>query len=213
MCIRDSPGPDYFYKVVAVDRRGNVSEPVTVKATTRPLKVVTRRLRAVDGRLTAGLKKGRSIDVDYVAFPQGAPAEDQKLSLTFDVPAAGDYYLWCEYSPRHTKGRWLRFDLDGREFGRWATHQPWRLRRNRPIKPGTERWFVQRVVAGKGRYARNPTDRVHLDAGKHVLEVVFDGTNAGRTPWVSTFWVTNDASFVPKGYSPQFRFNRLRRQR
>jgi len=189
-----------------------MSEPATIKATTAPLAVVTTELEATDGETTGGLTKDKSFDVKYVAFPKGASLENQKLDLAFDL-ASDDYYLWCEYSPRHTKGRQMVLQLDGQEFGYWTTHQPWRLNRDREIRPGEERWLVERVVAAKDRWGRNPRDKATLKAGKHMLTVIFPGEKAGQTPWISKFLLTNDASFRAPGYSPQFRFNTLRRQK
>jgi len=204
------PDTTHVYKVVAVDRRGQASEPATLAAKTAPLDVVTREIAASQAKLTGGLtrRKAGGLDVEYVAHLKGP--EDQKAGFAFDVPADGDYYLWMEYSPQDGRDRTILLELDGAEHGRWTVEQPTRM--GRMTRPGQERWFVHRIVAGKGRYRNNPKDCATLKAGDHTLTVVFEGAQAGKSPWVSKVWVTNDASFVPEHYSPQVRLNRLRRQ-
>ena len=204
------PNTTYVYKVVAVDRRGQASEAAMVTAKTAALDVVTCETPAAQATITAGLTRGKAagLDVEYVAHLAGK--EDQRASFAFDVPTEGNYYLWMEYSPQDGRERTVLLELDGREHGRWTVEQPTRM--GRMTKPGKERWFVHRIVAGKGRWQRNPADFATLAAGKHTLTVVFQGAKAGKSPWVSKVWATNDASFVPRGYSPQVRLNRLRRQ-
>jgi hypothetical protein len=208
-------GATYCYKVVAVDRRGQSSAPAALEAKTQPMTVVTKELAVADAKVTEKLTRGKAegLEIAYVAHLAGTV--DQRCAFEFDVPQAGDYYLWAEYSPRSASARVLAFELDGAEFGNWTTHQAGRLGQDpkQPIAPGKERWLVERVVAGKGRYQNKPSDFVTLAAGRHALAVVFAGANAGKTPWLSKLWLSNDASFVPPGYSPQFRFNNLRRQK
>jgi len=205
------PNTVYYYKVVAVDRRGQTSKPALIAAKTKPMDVVTVELPVEKAKLSRGLERGkaRGINVPYVAHKKGK--DEEKATFTFDVPTDGTYYLWMKYSPQDGRYRQIRLDLDGVEHGTFVGEQPTRM--GRMTKPGRERWFVHRVLAGKGRYRRNPTDVAKLAAGAHTLAVAFDAKYAGKSPWISKLWVTNDASFVPEGYSPQVRFNRRRRQR
>ncbi|MEI6846397.1 MAG: hypothetical protein WCK36_05040, partial [Candidatus Firestonebacteria bacterium] len=73
------------------------------------------------------------------------------------------------------------------------------------IKPGGERWFVERIAGARG-------DSEQLKAGKHILTLSFDSQKAGLTPLISKVWISNDPSYLAPGYNCQERFNDLRRQ-
>ncbi|MHC4715473.1 MAG: fibronectin type III domain-containing protein [Planctomycetota bacterium] len=192
-------GRELYYKVVAVNRRGQASEPAAVKARTRAMDVFTAELPAAKARIAEGIRRGKDVDVEYVAGPDDGQAA---ATFEFEVPADGAYYLWAEYGARYGKGTKLPVRLDDRD-GLWTTHQPTRMGRDTPGR--RPRWFVHRMSASK-RYRR--VDLRTLTRGKHALTF----TLSQRLPWISKVWVTNDPSYVPPGFSAQARLNRDRRQ-
>ncbi|KPJ55255.1 MAG: hypothetical protein AMS16_04325 [Planctomycetes bacterium DG_58] len=186
------PDTTYTYKVVAVNKRWMDSPPAAISAKTKPLDVVTRELAATAATATDGMQKTR----DYVEYP-GKEAGEQSLMFEFDVPADGTYYVWMKYTPSFNQ-RWA-WDSIGVS---WDDGKPEdyrtrpRLARGQK-KPG--RWFIDRLDQGK------------LAAGKHVLKLVFakkDDIRTGMGQRIARVWVTNDASFVPPGYTAQVMFEK-----
>jgi|GEM_PF-3183997 len=203
------PDTKYYYKVTAIDKRGNESEPVLLEAKTLPLKIFKTEIPAEKAVLAPELRKGKSLEVSYVEFPLSTSTSfsTSKPSLTFEfeVPEEGRYYFWGEFSPRNTGGRRVDFFVDGKSMGTWNTREPFRLGKNNEIKPGGERWFVERIAGARG-------DSEQLKAGKHILTLSFDSQKAGLTPLISKVWISNDPSYLAPGYNCQERFNDLRRQ-
>ena len=187
------PGTTYHYKVVAVDQRWAESQPAEIRAKTQPLEVVTKHIPVTQATASAGLKQAG----DYVEYP-GKAAGEQSLTFDFDLPADGTYYLWMKYTP--TFNQEYRYDnigliLDGAKMERYGPHPrpPRGWKEGRPL-----RWFVEHLAESRS-----------LKAGKHSVKLLFQEKDGIRTLMgqrIAGIWVTNDASFVPPGYTCQVMF-------
>ena len=180
-------GARFFYKVVAVDRRGKMSEPAAISARTRAMDVFSIELPAVKARLGAGLKREKDLDVAYVGG-RGS------LTFEFEVPARGIYYLWAEYGARKAKGCTMPLFLDGQSLGTWESREPFRMSRDLPAKAGKVRWFVDRITTNN----RKSPQAIEMRQGQHLLTISLQEVS----PWISKLWVTNDPSLVPPGFMP-----------
>jgi hypothetical protein len=195
-------GGKFYYKVVAVNRRGQMSEPALIEAQTAARQAYTQQLPAANATCGAGIAMGKDQEISYAAFKN---ASAPTVSFDFTVPADGDYYLWMDYGVRFAKDRVLPLQLDGKDFGTWEAREPSRMGRDLEPQEGTIRWFADRMWIRQGWTSK---DKVQLKAGQHTLTVRL----AEKSPWLNKLIVTDDPSLVPQGYSAQVRFNRLRRQ-
>jgi hypothetical protein len=193
------PDTTYHYKVVVVDKLGNESEPAVVEAKTKALGVLTKALPATAAKATAGLTEGTMSGAEYVEYP-GKDAGEQSLTFNLDLPADGTYYVWMKYTPTFNQ-RWawdsMGVSWDGGKVESYLT-------RPRPprgqARAKDRRWFVERLASEKA-----------VKAGKHAITLSFkDGdvlhTRMGQR--IAKLWVSNDASFVPPGYTAQVMFSK-----
>ena len=103
-------GTKYHYKVCAVDRRGNRSEPSAelVAETTKaaPFVAVRKSLGPVRPGLPPKTSKSRKRLETMGAFAVRAHrlTKSTALSVDLDVPADGDYVLWVKYALIKRKG-------------------------------------------------------------------------------------------------------------
>jgi hypothetical protein len=195
-------GAKFYYKVVAVNRRGQPSAPALFEAQTVARDVYTQEIPAAQATLGAGAAVSKDQDISYAGFKDGSAPT---VSFDFTVPADGDYFLWMDYGMRFAKDRVVKLQLDGKDFATWEGRQPTRMDRDPEANEPKVRWFVDRMWLKQGW---NYRDHLALKAGKHMLTA----TLGEKSPWLSKLIVTDDPSLVPPGYSAQVRFNRLRRQ-
>jgi hypothetical protein len=195
-------GGKFYYKVIALNRRGQPSSPALLEAQTVARDVYTQEIPADKATLGAGAALGKDQDIAYAGFKS---ASAPTVSFDFTVPADGDYFLWMDYGMRFAKDRVVKLQLDGKDFATWEGRQPTRMDRDPEGNEPRVRWFVDRMWIKQGW---NYSDRLPLKAGKHTLTA----TLGEKSPWLSKLIVTDDPSLVPPGYSAQVRFNRLRRQ-
>jgi len=102
-----------------------------------------------------------------------------------------------KYTPTFNQ-RWaydcIGVSWDGGKVAPYST----RPRAPRGQRGGNKRWFVERLA-----------DRRPLKAGKHSVKLIFRDSEGLRTRMgqrVVGLWLSNDASFVPPGYTPQVMF-------
>lgn len=177
------PGTAYVYHVVAVDSRGNGSEPVSVTATTEAEPVQTISVEGQEGEGTA-------------AFP-------------FDVKAEATFMLWVRYRPAYVVAKQLRVGvgIDGRKVGSWSLRAPYRPMGWTLAKKGKGRElvFVDKVVAdGK--------DVFRLAPGRHTVVFTLDPKLGQDRHVFEQLAASNDHSYRPAGYDPRADFKKERRR-
>lgn len=193
-----SPGTRYHYKVVVVDKMGNESKPASVETNTKRIEGVTKALPATAAKATPGLKRSTMSGAEYIEYP-GKDAGAQSLTFNFALPADGTYYVWMKYAPTFNRqGAYdsIGVSWDGRKVAPYRT----RPRAPRGQRRGNKRWFVERLASRK-----------QFKAGKHSVKLIFRNSGKLRTQMgrrVAGLWVSNDASFVPPGYTPQVMFSK-----
>ena len=182
-------GRKYVYKVVAIDKQGGRSAPATLSAETTALKTFVKALAATDASATDGIAKADAF-VEYA----GAKSGKQSLAFEFEVPTDGQYYVWMKSTP--TFNSRYAYDsiglaVDDDKAAQFRT-------RPRATRGKLDRWFCERIFTGR-----------EFKGGKHKLTLQFGKDGAYNTTMgqrVATIWVTNDASFVPPGYTAQVMF-------
>jgi hypothetical protein len=191
------PAAAHFYKVVAIDRFGNESAPVSVETKTAELVPFTAKIAAVAPENGKFMNGKDASGVQYVEYP-GPDAGEQSLKFDFETPADGAYYVWLQYTPTFDKPAEydnMGFLLDGGKLRTMST----RPRAPRGQK-GPGRWFVERLASEE-----------KLAAGRHAVTLVLrnkDGVRMSMGRRLAAMWVTNDASFVPPGYTAQVMFDK-----
>ncbi|OGF57707.1 MAG: hypothetical protein A2497_05080 [Candidatus Firestonebacteria bacterium RifOxyC12_full_39_7] len=203
----------YCYKVVAVDKRGNMSDPVTLEVKTSGLEIVTKDIESGKAKLSSSLKTGTTEGVNFVEFPKDAVSGNQSLTFDLDIIKDGSYYFWIENSPRQIGARTVKVLADGKDVGYWSAREPLRLGSAAEVKLEDARWFVERLSIAPNIWGNGVwKSYLNFNTGKHTLTIEFDEKKAGLTPLISKIWYSNDASFIPPGYNVQARFNKLKRQ-
>ena len=218
-----APGTNYFYKVVAVNRRGLMSAPAVITVQTKPVaQRVLLELKpayaTLDERLTIATNGG----VRYVTRPY--PGEGHKsdppadITWKFDLPVSDEYVIWCKYAPaehsrRHMKVPVVLDDfLQGKRWDPvWVMRTPYRSMKGPRYKNYKEDlWFMDKIVM----YVwPRPHDLYSLSAGEHTLTLKMNPEMDELSHKIAAVWVTNDQSFRPVGYDPQANFTKKYLQR
>jgi len=176
------PGTEYTFHVVAVDSRGNHSEPKSIRASTQALSIQT--------------------------FSVTPPAEN-KASFTFDVKSGSPFILWASYRPAYVTTKQLRVgvELDGKAIGNWQLRAPYRPMGWTLAKQGkgADHVFVDKVAAGD-------RDVYSLPKGPHTVTFKLDPKLGKDDQHAfEKLILTNDHSHRPEGYDPRADFKKTRR--
>ena len=140
-----------------------------------------------------GVRGSRRIKVQMVAKGR------RPKSYYFELPAEGTYYVWLKYTPTFNQGYAydsIGVSWDGGKVTSYRTRP--RAPRGQRRDERNKRWFHDRLASEK-----------HLKAGKHAVTITFRDAEGVRTRMgqrLAGLWVTNDASFVPPGYTVQVMF-------
>ena len=210
-----APGKSYTYKVTAVNRRGLESEPGVVTAKTLAVpQAVLLSLPIAKAHLDPRLTKETKDKVEYAFLPDQGEAKQKDppadIAWEFDVPADGQYSVWCRYAPGDAYPSWhnvpILLDnlLDGKAT--WKMRTPFRQMSgtNYLVWP-KDLWFSDRI----SMYVwPRPLDVFRLTAGKHKLALRLVPGIREFSHKISEVWVTNDTSWRPPGWDPQANFTK-----
>ena len=211
------PGKSTTYKVVAVNRQGLTSEPAAITVERPSLKQSVLLDLPIDAaKLDPRLRKETAAGKRYAYLP-GTEQSDPKASLAdimweFDLPAAGDYSIWCEYAPADYAASSLRVPVLLDDFlggkAHWTMRSPYRAMSGPSYRLWKDDlWFVDKVTL----YVwPEPRDLFHLAAGRHGLTLRMSPGMKEFHHKIGRLWVTNDPSFRPPGWDPQADLNKAR---
>jgi len=187
----------YYYKVTAVDRRGNESAPSPQLAVrTRPVRVVLLRKQVGQSPATpVDMKSVRRMNAEDLK-QMGAAANrahrlptDGPLSVSFDVPADGEYVMWVKLTPRGATRRFgLVTTVNGRAIA-WSPSFNFIAFGHSGPTPGIFKWDM----VGFDRPERE--QRVALKKGPATLECKAE---AGEVE-IAEVVLTNDLGWQPNG--------------
>ncbi len=184
------PNSRYRYQVTAMDGWGNESEPTEmIEAETRGTETTYMYLDAEDAEVEAPMTFEADPDTvsgGYVHVPDDHSdakyVEEGTATLTFEVPADGDYMLWGRTMGLDGKSDSFYVRLDGGEESEWHVSH---------ARDGKPEWRWRQVET---------LQPARLEAGEHTLTLRSreDGTR------LDTVIVTNDPTFEPVGMQPRF---------
>ncbi|MGH7145641.1 MAG: hypothetical protein ACREJ2_16135 [Planctomycetota bacterium] len=202
-----APGAKEIYKLVAVDGRGNRSQPVSVEAAWPAVaKPVTLKIDAADLKLDPNLKIVQRGGEKMVATEVGVALDLSMVDFEapFHLPVAGDYAIWVRYSPgKGVDGPLVRMEkaIDGI----WKMRQSYRPMSGTlaPAQHVPVKLFSDRLAVGSA-------NQWTLLAGDHVLRLGLSnrGPALDDSMAIGTIWITNDPSFHPPGYDPRADFKK-----
>ena len=211
------PGKTYTYKVVAVNRRGLVSEPAVITVQTLPVQQkVVLELSIDAAKLDARLKKETRGGVKYAYRPfEGAGHENDPpsdITWEFDLPVAGNFMIWSQYAPADYGSYMFKIPvllddfLDGKAI--WRMRTPYRAMKGPNYRLWKEDlWFVDKV----SMYVwPKPRDFFKLAAGQHKLTLRMSPKMKEFHHKIGKVWITNDPSFRPPGWDPQADFKKAK---
>lgn len=172
------PGGTYWYRVSAVDRWGNESEP------TEAIEGALPELEVIRVELEARKARRQSMEVREVAAapggrvvaPDGRPGE-ASATWRFKVPEAGLYAVWGFSTHRREESTVFDVYLDGAQVAEWHVWGRW------------GEW----VWSPMGRKWTGSPELFQLEEGRHDLRLV------ARTPGaqVGQVVITNDPAWYP----------------
>ncbi len=174
-----APGTTQHYRVTAVDRFGQESEPSAAVAVTLPEgELVTLDLAAVDAVTKAGFETTTDGDRQVLAVTgQGGTA-----TWEVELPVAGEYALWtAHHIPTPQSGRRATLQIDGGPkvgynlYGTFGSYAWWPASSNATSTP----------------------DRFALAAGKHVLRLEVSGAGVK----LAQVRLSNDPRQMPATFS------------
>jgi len=194
-------GTTYHYKVCAVDRRGNESQPSEEIAAQTAGKGAVVLVRQAVGDEREGLppenSKSRKHLEQMGAFAVKAHrlTKDNPLAVTFDVPADGEYVVWAKYGLGRKEGSAsVRIAMANERAS-----LGWALRfigsghtSNRTYNASAFVW--EQGQTGVGRYNRTTVFKLSKGQVKMTLSVASDSQLE-----VSEVVLTTDLGFQPKG--------------
>ncbi|MEX0745275.1 MAG: hypothetical protein WD118_06700 [Phycisphaeraceae bacterium] len=206
------PGSTVVYQAVAVNAQGVASAPASVSVTLPPVDELAVIQADVDAAATGpGLEQVQRGDRRMIAPKrQAATSEADRAAFVpatfqFDVPAAGRYIAWVEYSPGYASADRLAVPVRvaGDEIGDWKMRPPYRLMSQRLGRDaGPERVYADRLAAA-GR------DIFNLEQGWREITFLLDpAIGDGVVHAIANVWLTNDPSWRPPGFDPRADFQK-----